>query len=320
MYSKLQIKNLVWVDLESPSQDELKTVMREFNIDPLVAQELLEPSLKPRTEDYKDFLYLALHFPSIRDGKMLSEQEIDFVLGKNFLITARYQAIPAIEELKKTVEKEAHLSAASSRELNHDVVATHYAADILLNLLQKMYTVVEKQIEDVEDDLEEIEEEIFNENEKEMVFALSYAGRDILNLKQALDPHQEILRSLAQLIEKYSSESQKMKLKSIEDIYYKLRKKTNQLWHSLSELRETNNSLLSTKQNEVMKIFTILAFVTFPLSLVSSIFGMNTEYMPVQGRHLDLGFVVIPDFWLVIAMMTLATILMFVYFKKKKWM
>jgi magnesium transporter len=119
------------------------------------------------------------------------------------------------------------------------------------------------------------------------------------------------LRSLSTLIEEFSSHEQKVKLNTIENLYYKLRKHTTQLWQSLSELRETNNSLLSTKQNEVMKIFTILAFVTFPLSLVASIFGMNTKYIPIVGHQYD--------FWIVMGMMTFATILMFIYFKYKRW-
>ncbi len=319
MISKVKIANITWIDLESPSKEELRAIMHEFNIDPITMNELLEPSLKPKVDDFKDYLYLVLHFPSIRDGKMLSEQEVDFILGVDFLISTRYQAISAFEELKRRIE--AGNSIESDYEKESEFLGNHYqyAADLFLHLVSKMYHIVEMQIEDVREDLEDIEENIFNEKEREMVFALSYAGRDILNLKQALDPHQETLRSLEAKIANYSSSEHKYKLKALEAMYYKLRKATSQLWQSLSELRETNNSLLSTKQNEVMKIFTILAFVTFPLSLVSSIFGMNTEYMPVQGRHLNLGFMVIPDFWLVIFMMVLATVLMFAYFKKKKW-
>ncbi len=323
MITKTQIGNLTWIDLESPSKEELRDVMDNFDIDPITLHDLLEPTLKAHTENFGDYLYLVLHFPSIRDNKMLSDQEIDFVLGTDFLITTRYQAISAMEDLRKSIEthiytnnidKDQQLKPVSDAELVYS-----YGADIFLEVINKMYSIVEQQIEEVEDDLEDIEEQIFREKEREMVFALSYAGRDILNIRQALDPHQDTLKSLADFIEQFSSHHQKLKLLSVENTYFRLRKKTNQLWQSLNELRETNNSLLTTKQNEVMKIFTILAFVTFPLSLVSSIFGMNTEYIPITGLHLDLGFIVIPDFWIVIFLMFLATLLMFAYFKKKNW-
>jgi len=297
--------------------------MREYDIDPLTMHELLEPSLKPRAEDNDEYLYLVLRFPSIRDDKMLSEQEIDFILGKDFLITTRYQAIQSFEELKKILETHSVTSSADGIEDEQDSLIANskykYATDLFFELVAGMYDIVERQIDEVRDDLEDIEENIFNEKEREMVFALSNTGRDILNLRQALDPHDNILQSLKGQIEKYSSKDHKSSLRLIENMYYKLQKDTQQLWQSLNELRETNNSLLTTKQNEVMKIFTILAFVTFPLSLVSSIFGMNTEYIPITGLHLNILGFEIKDFWVVISLMTLATILMFMYFKKKRW-
>jgi magnesium transporter len=80
---------------------------------------------------------------------------------------------------------------------------------------------------------------------------------------------------------------------------------------SLHELRETNNSLLTTKQNETMKVFTILAFVTLPLSLIASIFEMNTRYTPIIGLPFD--------FWIIIGGMAVMSIAMFSFFKFKKW-
>jgi len=176
--------------------------------------------------------------------------------------------------------------------------------------LMRFYQRVEDQVNETEDMLEDIEEAIFEGKEKDMVVALSFVGRDILNLRQALEPHKDILKSIKQ--EFSFSGSEKEILQSIDNLYYKIMRKVYELKASLQELRETNNSLLSTKQNEVMKIFTILAFVTFPLSLVASLFGMNTKHIPIVGMPYD--------FWIVIALMSLATIFMFAYFKHKKWL
>jgi len=62
----------------------------------------------------------------------------------------------------------------------------------------------------------------------------------------------------------------------------------------------------------VMKLFTILAFITFPLMLFTSMFGMNTTHTPILGCQYD--------FWLIIFVMTSLTVLMYFYFKSKKWM
>ena len=313
MKNVIKIGKITWVDLESPTQEELHDVMHQFDIDPLIMHELLEPSLHSRVEKSGEFLYMAFHFPIIRDGKTLSEMEIDFVLSKNVLISARYRASGVFENKIKSLELK--------QKQNKNLDFYNSSFDILYELLMDMYKHVEKQIEEVRDALEDIEEEIFNDKEKEMVFAISSAGRDILNIHQALETHPEILKSLKETILAVDNDSQtKLKLKNLENIFYKLKKYTDALSNSLHELRETNNMLLSTKQNEVMKIFTILAFVTFPLSLVASIFGMNTTETPILGKTYHLPIIgEVSDFWVVVALMTIATIFMFLYFRYKKW-
>ncbi|MEK9185922.1 MAG: CorA family divalent cation transporter, partial [Patescibacteria group bacterium] len=79
----------------------------------------------------------------------------------------------------------------------------------------------------------------------------------------------------------------------------------------IHELRETNNSLLSTKQNETMKMLTIIAFVTLPASLIASIFNMSTS-LPLVGQPYD--------FEIVVTMMIFASACTFLLFKYKKWL
>ena len=79
----------------------------------------------------------------------------------------------------------------------------------------------------------------------------------------------------------------------------------------LDELRETNNSILTTKQNEIMKTLTILAFIVVPLATLSQIFGMNVTHTPLVGLPYD--------FWIIIGIMLGLALAMFGYFKYKKW-
>ena len=71
----------------------------------------------------------------------------------------------------------------------------------------------------------------------------------------------------------------------------------------LNELRETNDSLLTTKQNEIMKILTIVAAIIFPLTLLEGLFSSQTENMLI-----------------LIILMVLITIGMTLFFKYKKWL
>ncbi len=305
MINRHRYKHITWIDLVSPTHTDIQTISKEFDIDLDVASDLMSPTLQPHTEKNTKHLYLVLHFPSLKtDTSILSkEQEVDFIIGKDFLITSRYEEIDSFKEFQHIFE--------INESLEEDNIGDS-AFDIFLILTRRLYKNVEKEIHTLREKLEYIEKEIFEGYEKEMVEAISYAGRDILNLKQALDPHQDVLHSLAEHTENFAGPSYVRRVRSIEDLYYRSRRHITQIWQTLNELRETNNSLLSTKQNEIMTKLTIMAFVTFPLMLLSSIFGMNTHFTPIVGSP--------NDFFIIIAIMGISTLIMFFFFKKKHWL
>lgn len=299
-------KNLIWIDLESPTTDEIREVVDEFGIDQVVGDELLSPTHRTHTERHSEYLYLVLHFPTLEHPQNVAvapEQEVDFIVARKFIITVRYEALSVFTEFQKAFE------------VNASIQTEHFTEnpfDIFLLLTKRLYRNVDEEIDIVRTRLDAIENEIFEGNEKEMVVALSKAGRDILNLKQALDPHQDVLSSLTEETADFAGKEYLIRVRAIESRYYRSKKHVTRIWQTLAELRETNNSLLSTKQNEVMKTLTIMAFVTFPLMLISSIFGMNTQALPIVGAE--------NDFWIIIGIMILATMGMFIYFLRKRWL
>jgi magnesium transporter len=304
MLSKQTLKNLTWVDLHSPTPEEVREIMEEFKLHPLVAEELLVPTLKPRVENYNHFIYLILHFPALRHTHNSQEnQEVDFILGKNFVITTRYDTIDPLHKFSKMFEVNALLGRGE--------IGNH-SGYVFLAMLKKLYGALMHELEYITDALDEVEERIFKGNEQEMVVELSKISRDLLNFKQALGLHRDVLESFKETSKPFYGDDFSYHARAIIGEYFRVRNLLGSNMAVLAELRETNNSLVSTKQNEVMKILTIMAFVTFPLSLMASVFGMNTSFLPIVGNPYD--------FWIIIGMMATATVCFFAFFKYKKWL
>jgi magnesium transporter len=187
-----------------------------------------------------------------------------------------------------------------------------HAGYVFYFMVKKLYKALEHEIEYLTDALSEAEDKIFSGREREMVIELSHISRDLLTFKQAMMLHRDVLESLEPAGRQFFGMEFSFYLKGIIGEYFRVQNAIDANFNSLSELRETNNSLVSTKQNEVMKVLTILAFVTFPLSLLASIFGMNTDHLPIVGLP--------NDFWIIIGIMVAVTITFFVYFKHRNWL
>ncbi|GMQ95218.1 MAG: magnesium/cobalt transporter CorA [Patescibacteria group bacterium] len=303
MISKYTYKHLAWIDLESPTKQEIRSIMKEYNVHPLVADELLNPTLRPKVDLYDNLIYLILHFPTVshkHDG--YAGQEVDFIIGKNFLITTHYDLIDPLHEFSKVFEVNSILDKSNMAD---------HAGFLFFYLMRELYGNLTDELDNTRYTLEKIKLKIFSGREVKMVKVISNTSRNLLNFKQAMQPHKEVLESFERAGEKFFPKEFSYYLSAMSGEYYKIYNRMESLKEALTELRETNDSLLTTKTNEIMKVLTIAASLMLPSALVASIFGMNTQAMPFIGSG--------SDFWIIVGIMASGTLLMFLYFKYKKW-
>src|SRR3989344_57422 len=278
---------VTWIDLQSPTHEEARQIMDEFHIDPLVAEEMLLPSLKPRVEIAKEYLYLILHFPAFKHSHLSTpNQEIDFLIGHKFLVTVRYDTVEPLHVFASTLEVHSILE-------KEDI--GNHAGMLFYRMLRTMYGALEHELDFMRDELADIEAKIFAGKEREMVVALSNVSRGLLNFLHAVSKHREVLESFTEVAGRFFGDDYAQYANLVLGQQYRVHNEILNRMNSLTELRETNNALLSTKQNEIMKTLTIMAFVTFPLTLVTNLFGMNTIYLPIVGNP--------NDFWIIISIM-----------------
>jgi magnesium transporter len=302
MLSRYEHNGLVWIDLESPTQAEIHSVTDEFGLDHHVADELLLPSEKPRGEFYNEYAYFVFHFPALRHSHTSQEQEIDFVVGKKFLITTRYDTVDPLHKFTKVFEVNSILGKSD--------IGTH-AGFLFFYMLKKLYKSLEHEIDFLRRDLAHIEEQIFSGDEVSMVSTISYTARDLLRMRQTIEPHRDMLRTLEEDGRRLFGDDFLPYLRGLSNEYYRVHNRIMRETESLHELRETNNALLTTRQNETMKTLTMMAFLTLPVTLIASLFQMGTRAAPIIGGPYD--------FWIIVSIMLIAEFCMFAFFKRKNW-
>jgi magnesium transporter len=307
MISTYTNNKISWIDLENPTKEEVRSVMEKYDLSPEVAEDLLDPTVRTRADIYSDFVYFVLHFPIQTHKKNQPfdrrAEEIDFIIGKNFLITIHYSPIQTLISFNKALETDSLL--------RHDYI-TKNSGTLFVHILNKMYTAVQDKISDIQTSLSQYEEDIFNGKEKEMVSELSNINRVLIYFKESLFSHQSIFTTLKSISQNLFGKDFETYTAHLLNEYNKSKLSLESTKSYADELRQTNDSLLSTKQNEIMKTLTVVNFIVLPLTLLAGVFGMNTEHTPITGHPLD--------FWILASFMFCLGLVAFLIFKRKKWL
>ncbi|TSC58125.1 MAG: magnesium transporter [Parcubacteria group bacterium Greene0416_79] len=304
MITKRTYRQLIWIDLESPTQEEIRDIANAYGLHPLVVHELSAPTLKPKVDLYENFIYLILHFPKIRrKNRGGGDEEVDFIVGRKFIITVRYTTSEALHVFAKMFEANAVLNKGSFGP---------HAGYIFFHLVSKLYESLLHELAAVNEALRGIENRIFRGEEKEMVRALSGVSRDLLDFKRSLSLHRDVLESFEMAGRKLLGDDFGFHLRTLIGDYYRVDNVLESNVAFLAELRETNNSLVSTKQNEIMKTLTILAFIALPATTVLSLFQIESASRPIVGTRFD--------FWILVLLLIAIALSLYSWFKHKKWL
>ena len=302
MVERLEYSKVVWIDVVNPTTDEIREIIEECGIPIEFSTDLT--TMTPRSEvlAVKGVFKVTLDFPIVKRTDINHPHEIKFIATKKHLITIRFESIEAIHRFSKEFEISSILAKAGDKASG---------GHLCMSLLDRLYRTMTVKLDYLESKMTDIEEQIFESKEKEMVGEISKINRRLIRFKQTLYVHDEVLEEMRSAVAIAFGKSYEQYVEILHDEYRHQLRRIRALNHTLDELRNTNDSLLTTKQNEVMKIFTILAFITFPLTLFTSMFGMNTQTTPILGHP--------NDFWIILGIMIIVSVSFFAYFKYKKW-
>ncbi len=303
MQSKYSYKNITWTDSLCPTTQEVELLMTEYKLHPKVARDLALPTYKDRVTLYDNYIYLILHFPAIRHshGDDIS-QEIDFIIGKNFIITNRYEMIDVLEQFAKEFE----VNSILEKRLMKD-----HAGYVFYYIMKDLYMSLSDELESLGDQIKEVEGNIFNGKEKEMVGDISKISRDLMNFEHTIKTHKNVLETFEGYSKKFFKDDFAENVRKLIDEYEKINTILGDEIDSMKEMRDTNDSLLSSKQNEIMKILTIFTVFALPFSIITGFFQMNTRLTPIVNN---------PYAWpLIVGVEIIITVSLFLLAKNKKW-
>ena len=156
--------------------------------------------------------------------------------------------------------------------------------------------------------LERMEEEIFEGKAEEVVRDLSNSKQEIINFRKIIRPQRAVLRDLERTKQRYLAEEMEVYFDDIVDASERIWDMLENYKEVVEALEDTNESVLSHRVNEVLRVLTAFSVIILPLTLLASIFGMNVDF-PFEGG--------VEAFWTILGVMLVVLIGMVGYFRRR---
>jgi len=285
-----------WIDIFLPTKEDIDYLRTNYKIHPVILDELEHPSARSKVREYDNYLYLVLHFPYWdQKEKTSNPYEVDIILTNQSLITVRYQRDTDIE--KGIADLKNEISDENSLMIFYKLV------EFFLEFASReMYHISEK--------IKEVEKGIFSKKEAQMVIAISYIKRDILDFRRIFRWLQSMLSSLDRIGPRIFGSEYKIYFDDLEGDSLKVENTIDNLADIITSLEQTNNSLIQTRINTLDKIYTTISAITWPTLLIISTYQMSLNNMPLANT---------PNaYWRIISISVIPSIFLYIYLKKEK--
>ncbi|MEO8426393.1 MAG: magnesium/cobalt transporter CorA [Verrucomicrobiota bacterium] len=297
----------LWVDLENPSPEETKFLLEDvFHFHPLSIEDCVHDSPSPKVEEYvpkeedrfSPYLFIVIHAVDYsRTDGVFATSELNFFLGKNFLVT--YHVVPLksvtfTEErcLKGTV----HIARAPDR-----------VAHTLLDALVENYKPA---LEELSLEIGDLEDQVIRNPNTQTLNKIIQVKKEVLHLRQIIGPQREVLARFARGEFKLIRAHLVPYYRNVYDGLFHISELAHNYADSLTGILHVYLSMSSNRTGEVVKLLTMITVITTPLMMIGTWYGMNFKGMP----ELEHGYL-----WFT-GIMIASTAATWWYFKRKKWL
>ena len=297
---------LRWVHIEEPTPLEWSWLQEHFDFHALDLEDVASRNQRPKIDEYPGYLFIVLHLP-VYDASVgrLNTGELDMFVGPDFVITIPNQELQPVEYLFERLR---------ANEGLRDKLFSRGSGYLLYRVVDDSFDYCFPMLRKIGNKLDALEDEIFEGRSEDIVRDISNAKQEIINFRKVIRPQRTVLRDLEKLEQPFlAPEGGELEIyfDDIGDAHERIWDMLENYKEVVEALAETNESVISHRVNDILRVLTSISVIVLPLTLIASVWGMNVG-VPGEGDEFD--------FYLVIGAMLVILVGMLSYFRRRGWL
>jgi magnesium transporter len=304
--AELQAAGLTWIHLTGTGPIVAAELATRFGWHELDVEDVLSKRQRPKVDDYADegYLFVVLHFPVYdRAIQRLNAAELDVFIGPDYLVTLpNVELLPLTRLFHRCEEDEGFCEQLFSKG----------SGRVLYEALDDLFDYCFPILDKIGHKLDALEDDVFEGKSNEVVRDISNVKQEIISYRKIIKPERSTLRLLERHTERFLEEE------DLDHYFDDIVDAAERIWDILDNYKEviealesTNESVISHRQNDVLRILTVFSVVLLPLTVITGFFGMNLNFP---------GFGTAWAFWTIFGIMAAAFGGMIAFFRHKRWL
>ncbi|MDH3212198.1 MAG: magnesium/cobalt transporter CorA [Myxococcales bacterium] len=288
-----------WIDVRGMGDEAaLRRIGEVFGIHPLALEDAVNVPQPAKTELYDEHQIIIARTPLLENGE-LSVPQVCFLLGRHYLITFQDRYYGFFDPVRERIR-------AGIGPIR--IAGADYLAYALIDILVDYYYPV---LEGLSQELDDLEEVVLVDPEPNDLARMHHVRRSVATLRRVGWPQRETINDLCRSTSPFMGEDARTYLRDTHDHMSQIMGRVDFCREVVVGLMDMYLSNLSHRQNEIMKVLTLMASIFIPLTFIAGIYGMNFENMPELRSQFG--------YFAVLALMAAMAFLLVWYFRRQGW-
>ncbi len=298
---------LTWLNIEKPTERETEYLASNYPFHPLDLDDCLSRIQRPKIDEYRDYLFLVLHFPVFnKEAKITTPSQVSVFIGADYLITLHKGDLKPLVKLFRECQLE-----EEARQENFNQGAGYLLYRIIDRLIDYCIPILNR----ISANIEEAEDNIFaSKRIPRAIEDISILRRDVISFRRTIWPMRAVIATLEPKIRRFTKMDLAVYFGDTVDHVDKIWDGLDEYKEIIEGLNDTYDSLATNRTNEAMRILTVLGTIMLPLLVVSGLWSMNIPLPFGANPGGDPRF-----FGVMIGILLMMVAGMLLFFRRKHW-
>ncbi|MDI6729094.1 MAG: magnesium transporter CorA family protein [Thermodesulfovibrionales bacterium] len=303
-------KNFVWINIDNPTPSILNSLLEMYHFHHLDVEDCISKTQLPKIDEYKDYLFIILHFPRyLKEKKFSIPSQVGIFLGRDFLVTVHSGELKPINRIFQNCKKD---------EEAHDEYMGCSPTFLLYEIVHALIENIMLMLRRVISEIEEIEDKVFDEK-TDAVREVTELRHNIANIRRVVSSLRVVVHDLEKMIHKFSNGDIGVYFSDLSDYIDKAWAILEECKETIEIYKDTDFIISSDRTNKILALLTIVFTLSIPATILGTFFGMNVNVPGGTGNPWTfMG--PYTTFWVIVIVSILPVFLMYIVFKRLRWL